>query len=76
MDDLINYPVHVSFFEIKIGKEGDSLGNVIAFSCIYFRETFNGNYAFNLWDSHNHNHERNAQNHPVLKHGPRSATYM
>jgi hypothetical protein len=47
MDDLINYPVHVSFFEIKIGKEGDSLGNVIAFSSIYFRETFTINYAFN-----------------------------
>jgi len=34
---LINYPVHVSFLEVKIGREGDSLGNVIALSSIYFR---------------------------------------
>jgi hypothetical protein len=45
MNDLINYSVHVSFFEVKIGKEGDSLGNVIAFSRIYFRETLSINCA-------------------------------
>jgi hypothetical protein len=70
------YPVRVNFVwaKVRLERYHVAMGYSPVVSCLHGLEESEGSIYLNCVAPSRH--ERNAQNHPVLKHGPRSATYV